>query len=135
MGKYVRVNAKDIAYTAGQKGAVEMMVHSDTGTSSVLSIVDSDGEIVNALPIQKNGDNKISWNGIKLDGSQAKSGNYTVKVTSREGVTETGYAYFENKVTGISFAKSGMRLEVSGQSISIDQVAHVGEAPTEAAKN
>ena len=129
MGKYVRVNTKDIAYTAGQKGAVEMNVHSDNGVPSVLTITDADGEIINMVPIEKNGDNKVSWNGTKMDGSQAKSGNYTVRVTSKTGA-ETGYAYFENKVTGISYAKSGMRLDVNGQSISIDQVAHVGEAPT-----
>ncbi len=130
MGKYVRVNAKDIAYTSGQKGAVDMNVHSDDGQASVLTILDSEGTIVNALPLQQNGDNKVSWNGTKLDGTQAPSGNYTLKVTTRSGATDTGYAYFESKVTGISFAKSGMRLEVSGQSVSIDQVEHVGEAPT-----
>jgi hypothetical protein len=55
-----------------------------------------------------------------------------LKVTSRDGTTQAGYAYFENKVNGISYAKDGVRLEINGQQIGMDQVLHVGDAPVAA---
>jgi flagellar basal-body rod modification protein FlgD len=129
MGKYVRVSASDIIYTAGQKKPVEISVHTDAGADSVLSVVDADGEIINVLPLKAGADTKINWDGTRMDGTKAPTGNYSIKVTSRDGVSSTGYAYFEDKVAGIAYSKTGMRLEVKGQNIAMDKVMHVGEAP------
>ena len=63
------------------------------------------------------------------DGATADAGKYHLKVTSEDGATDTGYTYLEDKVTGINYAKDGLRLEVRGQSIAMDQVVHGGGAP------
>lgn len=130
IGKIVRVNAKDIAYVSGQSGAVKISVHTDAGADPVLSILDQDGAIVNVMPLKGGADSQISWNGSRMDGTKAPTGNYAIKVTTRDGTADAGYAYFENKVEGITFAKDGVRLEISGQKIGMDQVVRVGEAPS-----
>jgi flagellar basal-body rod modification protein FlgD len=127
IGKYARVNAEDIAYVSGQSGAVTLNVHTDAGTDPVLSILDKDGAIVNVVPLKSGAEEQVSWDGTKMDGKKAATGKYTLKVTSRDGTTQAGYAYFENKVNGISYTKDGVRLEINGQQIGMDQVLHVGD--------
>ena len=129
LGKYARVNAENIAFVSGQKNPVALNVHTDSGTDPVLSILDKDGAIVNVVPLQAGTEAQVSWDGSKMDGTKAATGNYTLKVTSRDGATQAGYAYFENKVNGISFTKDGVRLEINGQQIGMDQVLHVGDEP------
>jgi len=127
IGKYARVNAEDIAYVSGQNGGVTLNVHTDAGTDPVLSILDKDGAIVNVVPLTPGKEAQVNWDGSKMDGTKAATGNYTLKVTSRDGATQAGYAYFENKVNGISYTKDGVRLEINGQQIGMDQVLHVGD--------
>lgn len=129
IGKYARVNAENIAYVSGQSSAVTLNVHTDAGTDPVLSILDKDGAIVNVVPLKAGTEAQVSWDGTKMDGTKAPTGNYTLKVTSRDGLSQAGYAYFENKVNGISYTKDGVRLEINGQQIGMDQVLHVGDQP------
>jgi flagellar basal-body rod modification protein FlgD len=129
LGKFARVNAKDIAYVSGQSKVVELNVHTDAGVDPVMSIVDKDGEIVNVMPLKPGTDAKVSWDGTRLDGKKAPTGNYSLKVTGRDGITEAGYTYFENRIQGITYSKDGVRLEINGQKIGMDQVVHVGEPP------
>ncbi|MEO6097656.1 MAG: flagellar hook capping FlgD N-terminal domain-containing protein [Fibrobacteria bacterium] len=128
IGKPVRVTATDIVYDSTKKDAIQINVHADSA-DSVLSIIDAEGTIVNALPLPKAGEHKVDWNGTKMEGGKAASGKYTLKVTSRDG-KDTGYSYFEDKVTGLSYSKTGVRIEIRGQSVGLDQVVHVGEAPS-----
>jgi flagellar basal-body rod modification protein FlgD len=131
IGKPVRVTATDIVYDSSKKDAIQINVHADSA-DSVLSIIDEEGTIVNALPLPKAGEHKVDWNGTMMDGGKAASGKYTLKVTSREG-KDTGYSYFEDKVTGLSYSKTGVRIEIRGQSVSLDQVVHVGDDSEEEA--
>lgn len=129
MGKYARVSAENIAYVSGQANSVTLNVHTDAGTDPVLSILDKDGSIVNVVPLKAGIESQVTWDGTKMDGKKAPTGNYTLKVTSRDGATQAGYAYFESKVNGVSYTKDGVRLEINGQQIGMDQVLHVGEQP------
>lgn len=126
IGKSVRVDAKNVVFDPTKKEPIEIDVHVNAA-DSVLSIVDSEGTIVNAIPLDVTGERKISWSGLKMDGNMAPAGAYELKVTSRDGLSETGYTFIEDRVDGISFAKTGMRLDVRGQSIGMDQVLHVTE--------
>jgi flagellar hook assembly protein FlgD len=127
IGKSVRVKASDIIFDPAKKDPVEISVHTEAGTDSVLTILDSDEKIVNLLPLTAGGESKIKWNGLKATGGTAPAGNYHLKVTSTDGKTDTGYTFFEDKVTGIGYGKTGARVEVKGQSIALDQILHVGE--------
>lgn len=127
IGKSVRVNASTVLYDPSQGAPIEINVHSEAGSGSVLSILDSEGNIVNALPLESAGETKLTWNGLKVDGTEAPAGSYDLRVTSRDGTAETGYTFFENKVTGITYGANGLRLEINGQSVAMDQVLHVGE--------
>lgn len=126
IGKTVRVNASDVVYDP-KTGPIDINVHTDAGTDSVVSLLDSQGNIVNAITLPTAGDNKITWAGLNMDGTQAAAGKYTLKVTSKDGATDTGYTYFQDKVTGITYSKAGTRLEIKGQAVAMDQVVHVGE--------
>ncbi|GEM_PF-281309 len=129
IGKPVRVTASDIVFDSTKKAPIDINVHV-TDAASVLSVVDGEGNIVNALPLTKAGELDVKWDGTQLDGTKAPSGKYSLKVTSKDGATETGYSYFEDKVTGLTYGKTGVRLEIRGQSVGLDQVVHVGEAPS-----
>ncbi|MDB5102708.1 MAG: flagellar biosynthesis protein FlgD [Fibrobacteres bacterium] len=131
IGKSVRVMASDIVYDPAQTAPIDINVHVDDATS-VLTLVDSEGTIVNALPLTKSGELKVSWNGLKMDGTKVPGGKYALKVTSRDGTKETGYTFFEDKVKGLNYTKTGVRLEVRGQAVGLDQVVHVGEPETAA---
>lgn len=134
LGKQVRVYAKDILFDPNATNPIDINVHADPGKVSLLTILDDKENIVNTKPITQSGEIKAQWDGKKLDGTIAVGGKYHLRVTSPEGV-DSGYTYMEDRVTGVNFAKEGMRLEVRGQSIGIDQVVHVGEElPNEAAK-
>jgi flagellar hook assembly protein FlgD len=93
----------------------------------VLTVLDDKENIVNAVPIPKPGENKLQWNGTKMDGTRAAAGKYTLKVTTLDGTNDTGYAYLQDRVSGITFSKDGMRLEVGGQQVGMDQIIHVGD--------
>lgn len=134
IGKTVRVAAKDVVWDPSLNKPLQISVHADTGEESVLSVVDSQGQIINVVPLPKAGESALSWDGSKLDGSKAPAGKYELKVTSKDGIKDTGYTFFEDKVAGIAYSKTGMLLEVRGQKIGLDQVLHVGEAPVAAAK-
>lgn len=130
IGKQVRVTASDIVFDPTASQTIELNVHTDPGSKSVLSVLDDKENVVNAITINTPGESKVNWNGMKANGGTAAAGKYHLKVTSEDGATDTGYTYLEDKVTGINYAKEGLRLEVRGQSIAMDQVVHVGEAPT-----
>jgi len=130
IGKQVRVTASDIVFDPTAAKTIELNVHTDSGSNSVLSVLDDKENVVNAITIPKAGESKVQWNGMKANGTTAAAGKYHLKVTSADGATDPGYAYLEDSVTGINYTKDGVRLEVRGQSIAMDQVVHVGEAPT-----
>lgn len=134
IGKQVRVQAKAVQFDPANKEPIQINVHSDPGTGSVLTILDDKENIVNAVPIPSPGENLLQWDGTKMDGSKVPAGQYTLKVTTPDGKTDTGYAYLEDAVTGISYTKDGVRLEVRGQQVGMDQIMHVG-AVTAATNN
>lgn len=129
VGKFSRVNVEDIAYVSGQEGPIQLQVHTDAGADSVLSILDEDGEIVNVVSLQPGTESSVSWDGSRMDGKKAPTGHYSLKVTSRDGTADTGYAFFEDRIQGVSYTKEGVRLEIRGQKISMDKVVRVGEPP------
>jgi flagellar basal-body rod modification protein FlgD len=133
IGKPVRVTAADIVFDPAETKPIEINVHAEDATS-VLSILDAEGNIVNALPLTTKGELAVSWNGSLLDGTKAPAGKYTLKVTSKDGSKDTGYTYFEDKVTGLAYSKTGVRLEIRGQSVGLDQVVHVGAEPDDDAE-
>jgi flagellar basal-body rod modification protein FlgD len=130
MGKFARFNADTISYTAGQKDPVQIDVHTDPGTDPVLSVLDKDGNIINVTPLQPGTETKVTWDGTKMDGKKAETGTYTLKVTSRDGTAQAGYPFLEDTVQGLSYGKDGVRLEINGQKVGMDQLVHVGDPPT-----
>jgi flagellar basal-body rod modification protein FlgD len=126
IGKQVRVDVKTVDFDP-KKDPISINVHSDPGQASVLTVLDAKENILNAVPIPSPGENLLQWNGTKLDGTKVPPGKYTLRVTTLDGKTDTGYAYMQDRVSGINFTKDGMRLEVRNQSFGIDQVVHVGE--------
>lgn len=131
IGKQVRVMADSILLDPSKAANITMDVFAEAGPQSVVSILDGEGKIVNAIRLTKAGDSQVTWNGQRLDGSTAPAGKYTVKVTTADGAKDMGYTYIADRVSGIRFAKEGMRIEVRGQEVGMDKVVHVGEPPVE----
>lgn len=129
IGKHARVLADTIIFDPTQKEPIKINVHVDPGEASVLSVLDEKGNIINALPLDHAGESTLSWNGAMLNGDKAPAGKYTLKVTTRDGSLDMGYAYLESKVEGIRYTKDGVRLQMSGQEIAMSQVVQVGEPP------
>lgn len=135
IGKQVRVEAKNVILDPSKDPKITMDVFAEAGEQAVLSVIDGEGNIVNALQLTKAGDSQITWNGLKMDGTMAPAGKYEVKVTSTDGKRELGYTYIADRVSGIRYSKEGMRLEVRGQEVGMEQVVHVGEPKVAAAED
>jgi flagellar basal-body rod modification protein FlgD len=131
LGKTVRVDAKKFFFDPAKPEGVTIDLNSSKA-NSVLSILNADGEIVNAIGLPEAGDRKVKWNGQKADGTTAPQGTYTVKVTTPDGKTETGYTYLQDVVTGIGYSKDGLKLELRGQQATLDQIMHVSNEPPKA---
>ena len=131
IGKQVRVTADAILLDPTKSPTITMDVFAEAGEQAVVSILDGEGKIVNAIQLTRAGDSQITWDGRKMDGSAAAAGKYTVKVTSTDGQRDRGYTYLADKVSGIRFGKDGLRLEVRGQEVGMDKVVHVGEPPAD----
>lgn len=129
LGKQVRVEANTVLLDPAKSPTITMDAFAETGEPSVVSILDGEENLINAIQLTKAGDSQITWNGLKADGTMAPAGVYTVKVTSVDGKRDLGYTYLADRVTGIRFGKDGMRLEVRGQEVGMDKVVHVGEPP------
>jgi flagellar basal-body rod modification protein FlgD len=130
IGKTVRVSAQDVLFDPAKPEPISIHVHAES-PDSVLSILDSEGKLINAIPMAEAGERELTWDGKTAEGSVAPAGGYSLKVTSRDGLKETGYTFFEDKVTGVSFSKTGTKLEIKGQSVGFDQVMHVADAAEE----
>ncbi len=128
IGKKVRVQVPNLAWTKGSKEPLKFNVHTNSGSKSVVSIVDKDGLAVNILHVEKDGESSVSWNGKKSDGTDAPSGRYSVMVTTPDGTADTGYAFLDSAVTGITNTTSGMRLEVAGQLVAMEDIVHMENA-------
>lgn len=127
IGKQVRVEAKNVILDPSKNPTITMDVFAEAGEQAVLSVVDGEGKIVNAIRLTRAGDSQVTWDGRKLDGTTAPAGKYTVEVTSTDGKRDLGYTYLADRVTGIRYSKEGLRLEVRGQEVGMEQVVHVGE--------
>ena len=130
LGKQVRVEANSVILDPTKSPNITMDAFAETGEASVVSILDGENNLVNAIRLTKAGDSQITWNGQKADGTMAPAGKYTVKVTSLDGKRDLGYTYLADRVTGIRFGKEGLRLEVRGQEVGMEKVVHVGEPTT-----
>lgn len=127
IGKQARVEASSVLLDPTKSPSIKMDVFAETGEQAVLSILDGEGNIINALQLSKAGDSQITWDGRKMDGSMAPAGKYDVKVTSVDGQRDRGYTYLQDRVTGVRFTKEGVRLEVRGQEVGMDKLVQVGE--------
>jgi flagellar basal-body rod modification protein FlgD len=132
IGRIARVKAENIVFDPSKKEPIKVNVHAEPGLPSVLSITDAKGNIVNAIKLDHAGESALEWNGLKMDGEQAAAGAYTLMVTTADG-KDSGYAYLEARVNGITYAKDGVRLQIRGQEIAMDQVVQVAEPPVAAA--
>ncbi len=131
IGKSVRVNAKDLAVDGTPKKIYDLKAHATKGLGALVSIVDDKEQIINVIDVEKkldaNGDVQVTWNGLGMDGKTVPAGNYHLRVTSKSGA-DTGYAFYEGPVSGVNYSKDGMKLEINGQSVSMDQILHIGDA-------
>jgi flagellar basal-body rod modification protein FlgD len=127
IGKQVRVMAETIIFDPEKSVNTTIDVFAEAGERGVVSILNAEGKIVNAIQLSRAGDSQITWNGQNADGTMAPAGVYTVKVTSTDGQRDRGYTFLADRVSGIRYSKDGLRLEVRGQEVGMDKVVHVGE--------
>jgi flagellar basal-body rod modification protein FlgD len=128
LGKTARLSAEEFNYPGA--GDINIRVSVEDSEKGVGAIYDKDGELIREVEIINNA---ITWDGSKTDGSQASGDEYTIKVMNLDGTREVGYAFTEDRVTGISYQPEGVMLEINGHKWPYEDVVHVSE-PTEEGK-
>lgn len=88
---------------------------------------------------QAKGFHQFNWDGLKEDGSQMASGNYTlqVKAYNQEGEKVESRTSFEGVVTGVNFTKEGTLLLIGEKAVKLSDVDKImpGNLVEERSKN
>jgi len=124
IGKRARMKVDEIQWEPSRKAPVKFMVHAPANKDALVALTNSKGEVINYVEMAGGGDKELLWSGSNMDGTQAPAGSYGLKIVGKNDVgTEIGYAYIEDRVTGVNYTDKGLTLQVGGQDVPFAQVA------------
>ncbi len=127
IGKEVRLARQSLRYNGPSGGAVPIDVHMGNIPSATLDIVDSQGNTVKTLNVQKpqhSTETTVQWDGTTNQGTPAQPGRYSLQFSDSEkngGV----YAYVEDTVDGVRFGSDKAYLKIAGQELPVSQIMDV----------
>jgi flagellar basal-body rod modification protein FlgD len=127
LGQKVKVLSGEIDH---QGGSHEFTFLSDPeATSTVLEIVDSNGEVVytTSFPQGMSGSQEFTWDGTNQQGEACENGAYRIRVRAEyeDGSTATAPVYQWRKVDGLAYENGGILLLVGNSRIPIETVIEV----------
>ncbi len=126
LGKEVRVKQSGVLFDG--KSAVTLKVHVNDGENALVSITDKDGEVVNAIAFDKDGEHDFAWDGSTAHGTRATPGEYDIKVTNFDGSRDVGYGFYEDKVTGIRYTSDGVLMDFDGTARPFEDIVYIRDA-------
>lgn len=133
IGKKVAGDSSKVVRVAGDKYH-DFNFHLPADAKEVVvEVKDGNGDTIRTLKAAnlKKGANAIQWNGLTEDGTPARPGEYKL---SAEGVSPTNAklfvkSEFDGKITGMNFTSSGPVLLVGNQTVRLQDVKKIYEAP------
>ncbi len=95
----------------------------------VIKVRDPNGEIARTFNLKdlKQGENKISWNGVRESGQKSQAGEYQFII---EAKTETGSKIavkteFAGTITGVNYSAEGPVLMIGNQTVKLSEVKKI----------
>jgi flagellar basal-body rod modification protein FlgD len=127
IGKTVRVQQKNLAWSGTAGDAVNIPISLGNNNTATVQIVDSSGAVVKTLTASGKDSNNtvvVKWDGGTDTGLAAPSGSYTVNVVG--GDTDSSlYAFSEGKVDGVSNLSNGAQVRIGGLNFSVGDIVDV----------
>lgn len=124
LGKEVRIQKKEFQFNGKE---ADIKINIPKGESALASILDEEGKVVNTVPISNPGDQVLKWNGLQANGKTAPSGQYSIVLSSPAGDRPVGYAYEEDKVSGISYDSGKTYIHVNGEKFKYADILHISD--------
>lgn len=136
IGKTIEVEGNKISNT-GQGGRFSYQLKGNA-VSATMNIVTSTGQVVFSQPISSPNQSlqKVYWAGGTTGGGAAPNGTYSVTITAKDATGKAVAAdiWTQGMVESVDVSGDTPKLEVAGQSISLDKVTKVS-APTQSTTN
>ncbi len=128
IGKEAKVNSN--TFTINDQDKVTLGYNLQANSyQSIINIYDSSGKIVQTIKRGGSaaGNNEISWDLKKADGSKAAKGNYTFEVLSTNSKNEPINAaqYIVGPISGVRFTGSGTMLLINNVEYSLGDVSEI----------
>ncbi len=129
IGKAVSGDSSKISRTdLSEIHDVKFRMANDANFAKV-TIKDETGEVVRVLEARtlKSGDNEISWNGLKEDGTKANPGQYvaSIEATGSNGTKVHAETKFEGVISGVNFTPHGPILMIGKQSVPLSDIKEI----------
>lgn len=125
IGKTVRIEQDTIEFNGTSEE--EFTVHLGSNYSAVVNLLDENGDIVRSFSATDKDSNnavKLSWDGLKTDGTIADSGTYTIEIDGQDS-DEQLYCFVNGTVDGIKYSSSGPLAVIGGQELSVSKILRV----------
>jgi flagellar basal-body rod modification protein FlgD len=126
IGKRARIDLNEVQWDPANKKPLKFNVHAQSNKNVLVAITNAKGEAINVVDMKGGGDKELLWSGNKMDGSSAGKGTYGIRVVTKEDLeTQVGYAYIENRITGLDYSSGNMLLKVGDQEVPLSKIASV----------
>ena len=98
-------------------------------TNVTLNIKDANNEVIRTLEVTglKQGDNKITWNGLNDDGAAVAEGEYNVVIEAKNaaGAKIVAESKFSGVITGVNFTNEGPVLMIGNQKVRMQDIKKI----------
>jgi flagellar basal-body rod modification protein FlgD len=124
IGKRARIELDEMQWDPSKKQPMKFNVHATSQKNVLVAITNDKGEAINVVDMKGGGDKELLWSGNKMDGSSAGKGTYGIRVVTKEDLeTPVGYAYIENRISGLDYSSGNMLLKVGDQEVPLSKIA------------
>lgn len=133
LGKQVRVKQSTVVYNQSNKEQIMLAVAAGNRSQVQVELVNTSGKVVftEALPVDKDGIARFSWNGQTKDGLLADAGTYKVRIVGEKDDPAL-YAFYEGTVSGITNLNGDSRLRVGPYAVSLNNILDITDTAVQA---
>ncbi|MCL2845322.1 MAG: flagellar hook assembly protein FlgD [Chitinivibrionia bacterium] len=126
VGKEVRLRQNTFEHSRND-GPREFSAHIGERSNAILTIVNSDLEVVRTIRLEGKDDTntvRFTWDGTDDRGQRVPSGTYNLMIEGQHD-DESLYTFVEDFVTGIRYTNQGTMIRVSGVELPIGDILEV----------
>lgn len=128
LGKAVQGDSAQISRAKGDREHDVRFQLAKSADEAEVSISNSQGEVVRKYSLKnlKEGDNKITWNGLDERGNAARADEYRVSIEAKGAAGKVAVnTAFEGTITGVNYTAEGPVLLVGNQTVRLKDLRKI----------